>query len=141
MTDALERIKQRGQRPSVPSRDVSLTATREAITPEVKIPEYADTSISGYPGNKVLELVEPPELDTRARSLRLESEVLERVQAACREHNVSLDVMVEALFLQSEANPLVWGAVIEEAQRRNKIRKEIANQRRVASQVKKLNVG
>jgi hypothetical protein len=73
--------------------------------------------------------------------LRLDTAILERVNDACRTHGVSLDVFVEALFLQSEANKKVWDAVVKEAQRRNSIRKDIANQRRVAAQVKKFKKG
>jgi hypothetical protein len=140
-TDALERIKNRGTRPSVPARDVSLTIVPSVVTPEPSKVENTDTSTPRYQDNKSLEFIPPPDFETKPRSLRLEGAVLDRIQVACRTHGVSLDVIVEALFLQSEANPLVWDAVVEEAKRRNGIRKDIANQRRLASQVKKYSSG
>lgn len=143
MTDVLERIQKRGTRPTVPPRDVSLVTGISGVSSDTSIPGNSDVEVSGYQGIKtnLEEVSESPEFDTKPRSLRLDTSILERVNDACRTHGVSLDVLVEALFLKSEANKKVWDAVVQEAKRRNTIRKEIANQRRVASQVKKIKKG
>ena len=70
--DALERLKQR-QRPSVPTRDASLTSSSP------------DISTSRYPESNTQE----PELKTKQSTIRLEAELSHRLSEVCKSNGIS----------------------------------------------------
>ena len=72
-----------------------------------------------------------------AETMRLEQGVSDRLQDICREHNISREVLIEAMFEHCEAEPAVLKAVVAEANRKNEHRQQIANQRRAQSMMKR----
>lgn len=121
--DALERLKKR-QRPSVPNRDASLNSAS------------VDISTSGY-----LDVQEPskqPELlKTKQSTLRLESELSERLSEVCKANGISREVLIEALFQHYETDQEAWQEILAEAKRRSSYRMQIANMRRAKSMVQR----
>jgi len=78
-----------------------------------------------------------PELKTKQTTMRLEAEISDRLQEACRVNGLSREVLIEALFLQCEANLQSWQSVIAEAKQRAERRQNIANLRRAQSMMEK----
>lgn len=132
MTDALERLRNR-QRPEVPVRDASLISRdTDTQVPDTQEPLSIDTST---PRN--LELKSLKELKTKQSTMRLDTEISDRIQEACRVNGLSREVLIEALFLHYEANSEVWQKVINEAKKRAEYRQQIANLRRAKSMMEK----
>ena len=133
MNDALERLKKR-TRPTVPSRDASLVPTGADVSisrnQDLQIPTLQEPQISAP-----IEAVQP--LKTKQSTMRLEQGVSDRLQDICREHSISREVLIEAMFEHCEAEPAVLKAVVAEANRKNEHRQQIANQRRAQSMMKR----
>lgn len=140
MSDALERLRNR-QRPEVPARDTALIS-RDADVPVQSIQNTSsvDTSTSRYPEPKNSSNQDSQnsrELKTKQSTMRLEAEVSDRLQEACRVNGLSREVLIEALFLYCEADSEAWQAVIDEAKQRAEHRQQIANLRRAQSMMEK----
>ena len=118
--DALERLKQR-QRPSVPTRDASLTSSS------------ADISTSRYPESNTQE----PEIKTKQSTIRLEAELSHRLSEVCKSNGISREVLIEALFEHYESNPKAWDAIITLAKTKNDQRMRNANLKRAKSMMQK----
>jgi len=140
MSDALERLRNR-QRPEVPIRDATLAPSEaDTSTPTPQNSINTDTSTSRYQeaenfrlqGSKVVE-----DLKIKQSTMRLEAEISDRLQEACRVNGLSREVLIESLFLQCESDLQVWQAVINEAKRRAEHRQQIANLRRAHSMMQK----
>jgi hypothetical protein len=115
--DALERLKKR-QRPSVPTRDASLTSRyQELKTQESNIQE--------------------PELKTKQSTIRLEAELSNRLSEVCKSNGISREVLIEALFEHYESNPEAWDAIITLAKTKNDHRMKNANLKRAKSMMQK----
>ena len=136
--DALERIKQR-QRPSVPTRDLSL------------IPESADILISSNlenennisPGSGIPSNVEERKLgaktsiQTKQTTMRLEVKVSERLSTICRANELSREVFLEALFEHYEIDPDAWNKILVEAKIKGEQRQNLANLKRAHSMMQR----
>ncbi len=136
--DALERIKQR-QRPSVPTRDLSL------------IPESADILISSNlenennisPGSVIPSNIEERKLgaktsiQTKQTTMRLEVKVSERLSSICRANELSREVFLEALFEYYEADPDAWNKILVEAKIKGEQRQNLANLKRAQSMMQR----
>ena len=136
--DALERIKQR-QRPSVPTRDLSL------------IPESADILISSNlenennisPGSGIPSNVEERKLgaktsiQTKQTTMRLEVKVSERLSTICRANELSREVFLEALFEHYEIDPDAWNKILVEAKIKGEQRQNLANLKRAQSMMQR----
>ena len=118
--DALERLKQR-QRPSVPTRDASLTSSSP------------DISTSRYPESNTQE----PELKTKQSTIRLEAELSHRLSEVCKSNGISREVLIEALFEHYESNPEAGDAIISLAKTKNDHRMKNANLKRAKSMMQK----
>lgn len=120
--DALERLKQR-QRPSVPTRDPSLT------------PGSLDISTSRH-----LESNTQPqdtEVKTKQSTIRLEAEISNRLSEVCKSHAISREVLIEALFEHYESDPDARDAIITQAKAKNDQRMKNANLKRAKSMMQK----
>jgi hypothetical protein len=155
--DALERLKKK-TRPTVESRDVSLTAT----SPDTLTSGYLDTEVSDIVDTEdksnqetemsgsieasqatslinTKEIASKPtqELETKQSTLRLEAGVSDRLQTLCRENGICREVLVEALFEYAETNPKALNKVLTQAKEKNEHRQQIANRRRAKSMMEK----
>lgn len=149
--DALERLKQR-QRPTVPTRDASLSPT----TTDNLISTSVDTSTSRYlevdkhqfsqfrenPSvsehlevNQPQTSVEP--IKTKQSTLRLEAQLSDRLSTVCRENGISREVLLEALFQYYESEPEAWKTITNEAKRRGEQRQQLANFKRAQSMMQR----
>lgn len=120
--DALERLKKR-QRPNVPQRDATLTSGN------------VDTSIPGYLDKQVSRKLD--ELKTKQSTLRLETEISDRLMEACQVNGISREVLIEALFQHYEADEQAWSVILAEAKRRAEVRVQIANMKRAKSMMQR----
>lgn len=123
--DALERLKKR-QRPSVPTRDASLTSS----SPDISISRYQDL--------KSQELnTQEPEIKTKQSTIRLEAELSNRLSEVCKSNGISREVLIEALFEHYESAPEAWDAIISLAKTKNDHRMKNANFKRAKSMMQK----
>ena len=118
--DALERLKQR-QRPSVPTRDASLTSR----SPDISTSRYQELN------------TQEPELKTKQSTIRLEAELSNRLSEVCKSNGISREVLIEALFEYYESNPEAWDAIITLATTKNDHRMKNANRKRAKSMMQK----
>ena len=118
--DALERLKQR-QRPSVPTRDASLTSN----SPDISTSRYQESN------------TQEPEIKTKQSTIRLEAELSNRLSEVCKSNTISREVLIEALFEHYESNPEVWDAIITLAKTKNDHRMKNANLKRAKSMMQK----
>src|SRR5919199_6959224 len=146
--DALERLKKR-QRPSVPSRDASISASVDISTsgyqesPSVDISTSGyqespsvDISTSGYQENQVSR-IEPEELLTKQSTLRLEASLSQRLSEVCQNNGISREVLIEALFEHYSNDDQAWQAILTEAKRRGERRIIVANIKRAKSMMQR----
>jgi hypothetical protein len=123
--DALERLKQR-QRPSVPTRDASLTSR----SPDISTSRYQEL-------NTQESNTQEPELKTKQSTIRLEAELSNRLSEVCKSNGISREVLIEALFEHYESNPDAWDAIITLAKTKNDHRMKNANLKRAKSMMQK----
>jgi hypothetical protein len=69
--------------------------------------------------------------------MRLEQGLSDRLQEVCREHGISREVLIEALFEYGEAHPDMLREVLSEAKLKNEHRQQIANLKRAKSMMEK----
>ena len=118
--DALERLKQR-QRPSVPTRDASLTSS----SPDISTSRYQESN------------TQQPELKTKQSTMRLEAELSHRLSEVCKSNGISSEVLIEALFEHYELTPDAGDAIITLAKAKNDQRMKNANLKRAKSMMQK----
>jgi predicted DNA-binding protein len=130
--DALERLKKR-QRPSVPSRDASISPSVDISTSRYQEPLSVDISTSGY---QVVQQ-EPEQLLTKQSTLRLEASLSQRLSEVCQNNGISREVLIEALFERYSNDPEAWQAILAEAKRRGEHRMQVANMKRAKSMMQR----
>src|SRR4028118_1122908 len=133
--DALERLKNR-QRPSVPSRDTSLSPSVDISTSGYQESPSVDISTSGYQENQVSRQ-EPEQLLTKQSTLRLEASLSQRLSEVCQNNGISREVLIEALFEHYSNDPEAWQAILTEAKRRGERRMQMANLKRAKSMMQR----
>lgn len=116
------------------SRDTSMAPDKVLDTQEKNIEEiskavYSEAS-KDLKGPLEAELASIPSIGKR-RNLRLGEDIDEQIQAYCRQHEISHDVLIEALFLQIESNTGFENKVLEEANFRHRLRKRAGQIRRL----------
>ncbi|MEM6613634.1 MAG: hypothetical protein AAF652_15525 [Cyanobacteria bacterium P01_C01_bin.72] len=140
--DALERLRNR-KKPKVESRDLaealptsdSLTASNNL---DVEISTQTDISkSSSLLPNQNEQNAGEIDFATKQTTIRLEKQILQRICQVCQESEISREVLLEALFVNFENQQSVQPKVIKEARKRDERRKEIANQRRAKSMIKR----
>ena len=133
--DALERLKKR-PRPSVPSRDASISASADISTSGYQESPSVDISTSGYQENQVSRQ-EPEELLTKQSTLRLEASLSQRLSEVCQNNGISREVLIEALFEHYSNDDQAWQAILMEAKRRGERRMIVANIKRAKSMMQR----
>ena len=141
--DALERLRNR-EKPKVESRDLAPASVKSdslvsSSNQLVEISTQTDVSkSSSLLPNQILEQ-NAGEINfaTKQTTIRLEKQILQRISQVCQEKQISREVLLEALFVNFENQQSVQLKVIKEARKRDERRKEIANQRRAKSMIKR----
>jgi len=147
--DALERLTKR-TRPAVPSRDASLAnVPTQPTSPDVEIPrlrskeeETSNLSAPTSPASPGISTPRNPdfyhdEIVTKQTTMRLEQTVSDRIQDLSRSHNISREVLIEALLLHCESDPKTMDSVITAAQARHDRRLQAANRKRAQTMIEK----
>jgi hypothetical protein len=149
MSDALERLKKRN-RPTVPSRDASLTSNTQPFGgQDISTSRYLDLQTSISPESQIAEIAEIPQLleselleaeqplKTKQTTLRLEQGIGDRLQDLCRENAVCREVLIEAMFEYTETSADVLQKVLAEAKNKHEQRQQIANLKRAKSMMER----
>lgn len=142
MNDALERLKKRN-RPTVPSRDASLTPPQASGSLDIEISRNQETqnpTVQDISPSQNLEPESPDfqqSLKTKQTTLRLEQGMSDRLQDLCRENGICREVLLEAMFEYSEANPDILQQILTEAKSKNERRQQIANLKRAKSMMER----
>lgn len=138
MSDALDRLKQRN-RPTVPNRDASLASNIQPSTnPDISTSRHREVEISINLEPQVSQPPEPEQsLKTKQTTLRLEQGIGDRLQDLCRENGICREVLIEAMFEYSEANPDALQKVLTEAINKNEQRQQVANLKRAKSMMER----
>ncbi len=146
--DALERLKKR-QRPSVPSRDTSVSPSADISTSGYQESPSADISTSGYQESPSLDISTPEQQDsqvsrqdpeqllTKQTTLRLEAALSQRLSEVCQNNGISREVLLEALFEHYSNDPEAWQTILVEAKRRGERRMQTANLKRAKSMMQR----
>ena len=143
--DALERLKKR-QRPTVPSRDASITTSSidasVSKNADIVVSNNLDNVISSsadIPTSRQPDIDKPtePELQTKQTTLRLEAGISDRLMVVTRSSGISREVLIEALFEHYEADPQAWGEILAEAKKRAEQRTKLANIKRAKSMMQR----
>lgn len=144
MDDALKRSLGKRDRAKVQPRDQSLTPieytkpeNEEAKTPSfppVEVSSSQDTSTqrSLHKKKPILN-----EIQTKQTTMRLEQSISDLLQQICREHNVSREVLIEALLKEFDGNKQIQRSVLTEAQSRHDQRMQLANRKRAQTMIEK----
>lgn len=133
--DALERLKKR-QRPSVPSRDASISASVDISTSRYQESSDVDIETSRYQEPQVSRQ-EPEQLLTKQTTLRLEASLSQRLSEVCQNNGISREVLIEALFEHYSNDPQAWQAILAEAKKRGERRMIVANIKRAKSMMQR----
>ena len=163
--DRLRRKQQ--ERPTVPSRDTKIESSSDkqiSTSPdtltsrnldienseniELKTSGSKDVSMSVNLGvqksrsqdtddSLSADTQNPVSLETKQTTFRMESAVIERIQELCQKHKLSREVFLEAMFEKCEGDEELMQAILAQAQSRNEYRKQLANQKRAKSMMKK----
>lgn len=141
MTDALDRLKNK-QRPSVPARDTSIAAMPVSGSVDTSTSRIQDIKVSRTQyakKSKVQDIqgADVGELKTKQTTMRLEEGISDRLQEMCRRQGLSREVLIEAMFLQCEADPKLLDEVLAAALVRNQERLEVANRKRAQTMMEK----
>jgi predicted DNA-binding protein len=164
--DALERLKKR-QRPSVPSRDASVSASADISTSGYQESSSVDISTSGYQESLSVDIStsgyqeavsqesgsldiptsqqqdsqvsrqDPEQLLTKQTTLRLEASLSQRLSEVCQNNGISREVLLEALFEHYSNDPEAWQAILAQAKRRGERRMQMANLKRAKSMMQR----
>ncbi|UJB73425.1 hypothetical protein HRE53_32870 (plasmid) [Acaryochloris sp. 'Moss Beach'] len=135
MTDVLSDMQNK-KRPKklTKSRDTSMAPDIAVDTQEKNVKEAPEAQNTQVPmdlkGPLESELASIPTIGKR-RNLRLGEDIDEQIQDYCRQHEISHDVLIEALFLQLESNTALETEVLKEANNRHRLRKRAGQIRRL----------
>lgn len=127
MSDMLDRIGRRSQRPKV-SRDTSLVEGQPAGAAQ------APMSSTDAAASIEAQLEKLPEVTSR-RSVRLEKSLFEALSTFCQQHGITMETFLEAGYMVASDNPTLQSQIVAEAQRRMEDRKQAGRLRRVLTQL------
>ncbi|MEO1669902.1 MAG: hypothetical protein AAFR77_03805 [Cyanobacteria bacterium J06631_2] len=153
--DALERLRNRAK-PKVESRNQSNVHDRNTVHNSEAAAPTADNNLTAS-GDLDVEISTLPDISTSSSQLlnqdkqntvevefatkqttiRLEKQILQRISQVCQESEISREVLLESLFVNFENNEANRAKIIKQARKRDERRKEIANQRRAKSMIKR----
>ncbi|HEY9895499.1 MAG TPA: hypothetical protein V6D34_08830 [Candidatus Sericytochromatia bacterium] len=141
MSDSvLDRIRQNRQRPAVPTRDDTLISrVQQSDLPQsleaVEPPPEAKVSAAALLPNDPLEdlkaeLANVPETN-RHSAIVLEKELDQSLTRYCKDNRITIEVFLEAAWVQAISNPEVMEGILAEAKRRYAERKQAGKLRRL----------
>ena len=130
MSDMLDRIGRRSQRPKV-SRETSLIES-QAVRPagSAQAPMRSTDAAASIEA----QLERLPEVTSR-RSVRLEKSLFEELSSFCQQHGITMETFLEASYVIALGNPSLQSQIVIEAQRRMEDRKQAGKLRRVLTQL------
>lgn len=136
--DALERIKQR-QRPSVPTRDLSMISESVDISISSDLDTENNISLNSVLPSSTKERKSGAitSIHTKQTTIRLEIKVSERLSSICRANDLSREVFLEALFEHYEIDPDAWKKILGEAKTKGEQRQNLANLKRAQSMMQR----
>lgn len=130
MSDMLDRIGRRSQRPKV-NRDTSLVDSQPADpTGSAQTPMTSTDAAASIEA----QLEKLPEVTSR-RSVRLEKSLFEELSTFCQQHGITMETFLEAGYVIASENRNLQSQIIAEAQRRMEDRKQAGKLRRVLAQL------
>lgn len=129
MSDMLDRIERRSQRPKV-NRDTSLANGQLAGAKETQGPMSSTDAAASIEA----QLAELPEVTSR-RSVRLEKRLFEELSAFCQQHGITMETFLEASYVVAFGDSNLQPQIITEAQRRMEDRKQAGKLRRILTQL------
>lgn len=108
----------------------------EQISVETK--EQETQYEESFEGKLLAELEKIPQVSNKKVGVRLEEEVLSKIQDLCRDNNVTVETLLEAFYETCSNKESVMKAVIKEAQARNKRRTRAGNIRSTLTKFRNL---
>ena len=130
MSDMLDRIGRRSQRPKV-SRDTSLINSQsEGSMESAPVPMSSPDAAASIEA----QLAELPEVTSR-RSVRLEKSLFEELSSFCQQHGITMETFLEASYVVASGDSMLQPQIVAEAQRRMEDRKQAGRLRRVLTQL------
>lgn len=141
MSDSvLDRIRQNRNRAAVPPRNDSLIATPpagEVITPPPTLNGSAEPSEPELPPSPTstldelkAELASIPETH-RHSAIVLDKALDQELTRYCKDQRITVEVFLEAAWVQSSTDPALMQAILVEAKRRYAARKQAGKLRRL----------
>ena len=146
MSDSvLDRIRQNRQRPAVPTRkDTLITKVQQSeSSPVYKIVEHSSevtspkaekvapaASTNDALGELKAELAQIPATN-RHSAIVLEQELDQNLTRYCKDHRITIEVLLEAAWVYASANPAALEEILAEAKRRYGDRKRAGKLRRL----------
>lgn len=130
MSDMLDRIGRRSQRPKV-TRDTSLVDSQPAKPAEAAQAPMTSTDAAA---SIEAQLEKLPEVTSR-RSVRLEKSLFEELSTFCQKHGITMETLLEASYVVASEDRNLQSQIIAEAQRRMEDRKQAGKLRRVLAQL------
>lgn len=150
MSDAFDRLKKKGIRPTVPTRDTSLVKKENTDILNDKMTEFSHltkTQKQDLTPSEVLQdnatiphKEQQSDLpETVRRTIRLEEGIDTELNAFCTAKKVTRDTFIEAAFRVCSGNETLMQEVVEEAKKRYHQRKQAGEQRKFQTMAKKIN--
>ncbi|BAY73521.1 hypothetical protein NIES23_63730 (plasmid) [Trichormus variabilis NIES-23] len=111
------------------SQDTKISSDQDILdssSQDISTSRYQDIKVSTH-----------PELKTKQSTIRLETELSERLSEVCKANGISREVLIEALFEHYEADPQVWQAILTLAKAKGEQRMQVANMKRAQSMMQR----
>lgn len=150
MSDAFDRLKKKGIRPTVPTRDTSLVKREnmEILNDQMtefshlpKKPKQDFTPSEVLQDNTAIAHQEQQSdlPETVRRTIRLEEDIDTELNAFCTAKKVTRDTFIEAAFMVCSGNEALMQEIVKEAKKRYHQRKQAGEQRKFQTMAKKIN--
>jgi hypothetical protein len=150
MSDAFDRLKKKGIRPTVPARDTSLVKKEDKEMLNDQITEFSHSQKTQKqdvtPGEVLKDHAaishkeQQSDLpETVRRTIRLEEDIDTELNAFCTAKKVTRDTFIEAAFMVCSGNETLMQEIVEEAKKRYHQRKQAGEQRKFQTMAKKIN--
>jgi len=140
MSDSvLDRIRQNRQRPAVPTRsDTLITKVQQAESDQeaeaVEVQPQTEVTVPPNQSDIVeelkAELAKIPETN-RHSAIVLEKELDQTLSRYCKDNRITIEVFLEAAWVQASSNPAAMEEILAEAKRRYGNRKKAGKLRRL----------
>jgi hypothetical protein len=139
----LDKIRQEAIAPSVivSPRTDPLTRSLEKFSDEDDVHSAtSQTESDNWEASLESELAAFPSIANRKVGVRLEEEILDQIDELCRQHNLTIETLLEAFFTVCNSKETLMQKIIQEAQSRIKRRTRAGNIRSVLTKTKNLKI-